>query len=122
MEEHPVSVRVDEDQEEVARKISRYDVLALPVVDDGEPHRRHRHPRRRDGRAAGRGHRGLPQGRHGRRPGQSVRDASIGLLYRKRIGWLVLLVFGNLLSGAGIALLRGHHRRRWWRWCSSCRC
>ncbi|MFU8822242.1 MAG: magnesium transporter, partial [Gammaproteobacteria bacterium] len=32
----------------------------------------------------------------------SVRDASIGLLYRKRIGWLVLLVFGNLLSGAGI--------------------
>ncbi|MFU8821430.1 MAG: magnesium transporter, partial [Gammaproteobacteria bacterium] len=33
MEEDPVSVTVDEDQEEVARKISRYDVLALPVVD-----------------------------------------------------------------------------------------
>lgn len=30
-------------------------------------------------------------------------DASIGLLYRKRIVWLVILVFMNVFSGAGIA-------------------
>lgn len=30
-------------------------------------------------------------------------DASIGLLYRKRIVWLVVLVFMNVFSGAGIA-------------------
>ncbi|EIK98515.1 MgtE integral membrane protein [Pseudomonas sp. M47T1] len=29
--------------------------------------------------------------------------ATVGLLYRKRVLWLVLLVFGNLFSGAGIA-------------------
>lgn len=32
-----------------------------------------------------------------------MRDATLGLLYRKRVLWLVLLVFGNLFSGAGIA-------------------
>jgi len=30
-------------------------------------------------------------------------DASIGLLYRKRIAWLLILVFMNVFSGAGIA-------------------
>lgn len=33
----------------------------------------------------------------------SLKDASVWLLYRSRIGWLVILVFGNLFSGAGIA-------------------
>lgn len=30
-------------------------------------------------------------------------DASIGLIYRKRIVWLIILVFMNVFSGAGIA-------------------
>lgn len=34
----------------------------------------------------------------------SIKDAAISILYRKRVFWLVLLVFGNLFSGAGIAL------------------
>jgi magnesium transporter len=34
MNPHVVSVRTDEDQEEVARIVSRYDFLAVPVVDD----------------------------------------------------------------------------------------
>jgi magnesium transporter len=34
---------------------------------------------------------------------KSVRDAGVPLLYRKRVLWLVLLVFGNIISGAGIA-------------------
>ncbi|WP_236192531.1 MULTISPECIES: magnesium transporter [Pseudomonas] len=33
----------------------------------------------------------------------NLRNATVGLLYRKRVLWLVLLVFGNLFSGAGIA-------------------
>lgn len=33
----------------------------------------------------------------------SLKEASIWLLYRSRIGWLVILIFGNLFSGAGIA-------------------
>ena len=32
----------------------------------------------------------------------SVRTAKPGLLYRKRVFWLVVLVFGNLFSGAGL--------------------
>lgn len=35
--------------------------------------------------------------------GESLKDASAVLLYRKRITWLVLLVFMNVFSGAGIA-------------------
>lgn len=102
MEEAPVSVAVDEDQEEVARKISRYDVLALPVVDS-----ENRivgivtHDDAMDviqEEATEDFHKVGTVGKLD----SSVRGASISLLYRKRIGWLVLLVFGNLLSGAGI--------------------
>jgi magnesium transporter len=102
MEEEPVFVTVDEDQEQVARKISRYDVLALPVVDA-----EHRivgivtHDDAMDviqEEATEDFHKVGSVGELD----TSVRDASIGLLYRKRIAWLVLLVFGNLLSGAGI--------------------
>lgn len=102
MEEDPVSVTVDEDQEEVARKISRYDVLALPVVDA-----EHRivgivtHDDAMDVIQAEATEDFHKVGTVGKLD-SSVRDASIGLLYRKRIGWLVLLVFGNLVSGAGI--------------------
>jgi magnesium transporter len=34
----------------------------------------------------------------------SLKDASIWLLFRKRIGWLLALVAVNILSGAGIAM------------------
>lgn len=102
MEEEPVFVTVDEDQEEVARKISRYDVLALPVVD--AEHRMVGIVTHDDAmdviqeEATEDFHKVGSVGELD----TSVRDASIGLLYRKRIAWLVLLVFGNLLSGAGI--------------------
>lgn len=33
----------------------------------------------------------------------SLREAGIGVLYRRRIGWLLTLVFVNILSGAAIA-------------------
>ncbi|RKF14763.1 magnesium transporter [Roseovarius spongiae] len=103
MDRHPVSVSVDTDQEETARMIAHYDLLALPVVDAG-------------GRLVGivthddaadamdaettedfqRISTVLPF-KH------NMREAGIGVLYSRRIVWLALLVFGNLFSGAGIA-------------------
>ncbi|MCG5496715.1 magnesium transporter [Ectothiorhodospira haloalkaliphila] len=34
----------------------------------------------------------------------NLKDAAMSLLYRKRVGWLVILVFVNLFSGAAIAV------------------
>lgn len=102
MEADPVAVHVDEDQEEVARKISRYDVLALPVVDaENRLVGIVTHDDAMDVLQEEATEDFHKVGTVGRLD-SSVRGASIGLLYRKRIGWLVLLVFGNLLSGAGI--------------------
>ncbi len=103
MERRTLEVNVDDDQEDVARKIADYDVIALPVVDA-------------DNRLVGivtyddamdvlveeateDFHRIGAAGKMV----TSLRDASIGTLYSKRVSWLVMLVFANLLSGAGIA-------------------
>lgn len=98
-----VSANVSDDQEEVARIISRYDLLALPITDDdgtllgiityddamdvvSEEMEDDFHKAAGMGTVTG-----------------GFKDATIGLLYRKRVFWLVFLVFGNLLSGLGIA-------------------
>lgn len=90
-------------QEDAAKLISRYDLLSLPVVDD-------------DGRLVGiityddamdvaeaeateDMHKGATVGPLT----GNFRDTKLLTLYRKRIVWLLLLVFGNLISGAGIA-------------------
>ncbi len=104
MDHAPVSVRLDTDQEDVAKTIARYDLLALPVVDA-------------DGRLAGIvTHDDAADAMQQETTEdfqkistvlpftQSLREAGIGVLYSKRIVWLALLVFGNLFSGAGIAL------------------
>ncbi len=103
MEPDPVVIEVDAEQEEAATLIARYDLLALPVVD-----------------AAGRMVGIVTQddamdvaeeeatediykaSTVGEFEG-SVRDAPLFALYRARIVWLVLLVFGNIFSGAGIS-------------------
>ncbi|MGJ7458821.1 magnesium transporter [Halomonas sp. RA08-2] len=97
------SVEVSTLQEDVAKMIARYDLLALPVVEQ-------------DGRLVGivtfddamdvaqeetteDMHKGMSIGKlEG-----SVRTARPLELYRKRVGWLVLLVFANIFAGAGIA-------------------
>ncbi len=98
-----VSAHVTDDQEDIAKKIARYDLLALPITDEhgvligivtyddamdvvSEEATDDIHKSAGVSTIVG-----------------SIKDASIGLLYRKRIFWLVLLVFGNLFSGAGIA-------------------
>ncbi|WP_019628036.1 magnesium transporter [Thioalkalivibrio sp. AKL10] len=98
-----VSISAEEDREEAAHRISHYDLDVLPVVDD-------------NGHLLGiitvddvmdvlraetteDFHRMAAVGD----VVLSLRDASMQLLYRKRIGWLVILVAVNILSGLAIA-------------------
>lgn len=104
MERGALVVRLEESQEEVARKIARYDVLAIPVINEsGELVGIVTHDDAIDvveAEATEDFHKFAAAGALG----ESVRDAPILTLYRKRIVWLVILVFANLFSGAGIAL------------------
>jgi magnesium transporter len=104
METNPVVAYVDDDQEAVADKIARYDFIALPILDAGERlvgivtaddamDVAQREATEDFLRAGGAG--GTLVG--------SVREASVTHLYRLRVFWLVLLVFANIFSGAGIA-------------------
>ncbi len=99
----PVSVALDDDQEDVARMIAHYDLLAVPVVDaDGRLVGIVTHDDAADAMQAE-----TTEDFHKLATvspfSQSVLKASIGVLYKKRVFWLSLLVFGNLFSGAGIA-------------------
>ncbi len=93
----------DTDQEDVARMIERYDLLALPVIDaDGVLVGIITHDDAADAMKAEmtedfqRISTVLPFT-------QNMREAGIGVLYSRRIVWLALLIVGNLFSGAGIA-------------------
>lgn len=103
MDDDPVYVNADDDQEDVARTVAKYDILAVPVVDA-----QHHlvgivtHDDAMDALEEEATEDFLRLGAHGDID-ESVRSAGIFTLYRARIVWLVLLVFGNLLSGFGIA-------------------
>ncbi|EHR41504.1 magnesium transporter [Alishewanella jeotgali] len=103
MNHDPICASVEMPQEEVAALIAKYDLLALPIVneleqmvgivtyDDAmdvaeEEATEDFHKTATIGKLE-----------------SSVKEAGIGLLYRKRVFWLVVLVFGNIFSGAGIA-------------------
>lgn len=98
-----VSAEATEDQEDIAKIIARYDLLALPIVDEegvlvgivtyDDAMDVAREEATEDIHKSA-GVKAIPG---------KLKDASIALLYRKRIFWLLLLVFGNLFSGAGIA-------------------
>ncbi|PQO21886.1 magnesium transporter [Rhodobacteraceae bacterium WD3A24] len=103
MDTDPVSIGADAAQEEAARLIARYDLIALPVLDG-------------NGRLVGivtaddamdvaeqEATEDIHKGSTVGPMESSVGEASIFTLYRARIFWLVLLVFGNIFSGAGIA-------------------
>lgn len=99
-----ISVRTDNPAEEAAKLIARYDLIALPVIDEedklvgivtyDDAHDVAEAEATEDFLKAG--------GSSGEAP-LSLRNASIRALYRSRVFWLVVLVFGNLFSGAGIA-------------------
>lgn len=98
-----VQVAADAPREEAARLIAHYDLLALPVVNGGgkligivtqdDAMDVQAEEATEDFHRAG----------TVQKLTESVRTASIFLLYRVRIVWLVLLVFGNIFSGLGIA-------------------
>jgi magnesium transporter len=98
-----LAVGVGDPAEVAARRIARYDVLAIPVIDD-------------EGRLVGiithddaldvlEAEATDDFQRLGTVANLSstVGEATITMLYRARVFWLVLLVFGNVFSGAGIA-------------------
>ncbi|MCO5170607.1 MAG: magnesium transporter [Planctomycetes bacterium] len=99
----PISVKVDTDQEDVVGTLSHYDFLAVPVVDDDGimlgivthddvldvAEEEATEDFQRVG-AVGPIH-------------ESLLEVGAWVLYKKRIAWLVALVFVNLLSGAGMA-------------------
>lgn len=98
-----IFARAGEDQEEAVRKIAKYDLLALPVINGNEAlvgiithddaidvaHEEATEDFHKSGTV------GKIEG--------SLKTAGTWLLYRKRVFWLVVLVFGNIFSGAGIA-------------------
>ncbi|HUH38964.1 MAG TPA: magnesium transporter [Spongiibacteraceae bacterium] len=104
MQSNPVTAYVDDEQNVAAEKIARYDFIALPIID-----------RERclvgivtaddamDVAAAEATEDFHKAGGSLGRLAMSMRDASITLLYRKRVFWLILLIFANIFSGAGIA-------------------
>ncbi|MDP4535796.1 magnesium transporter [Alkalimonas collagenimarina] len=103
MQRDPIFVRADAPREIAAQLIAKYDLLALPVINGGnklvgivtyddamdvasEEADLDFHKSSAVGQVIG-----------------SIKDASVKILYQKRVFWLVLLVFGNIFSGAGIA-------------------
>ena len=102
-EKQLVTAKATDTREETALKLSRYDVNSIPVVDS----KNHLI--------------GIVTGEQAidvveseltedflksasiSEMDESLPEASLFTLYRKRVVWLVLLVFGNIFSGAGIA-------------------
>lgn len=107
MNHDPIHANVDMPQEEVAALIAKYDLLALPIVNpENQMVGIVTHDDAMDvaaEEATEDFHKTATIGKLE----TSVKDAGIGLLYRKRVLWLVILVFGNIFSGAGIAYFEG---------------
>jgi len=104
MRQEPPFIRAEDKREVAVEMIRRYDVLALPVVNGGD---------RLAGIVTYDDAMDVAEEVETERftrisavsgVGTNVLDASLGLLYRKRIPWLLILVFGNVFSGIGIAI------------------
>ncbi len=103
MRRQPPAVTATEPAPDAARLLARYDLAAVPVLDAGgamvgivtadDAIDVAEAEATEDFQKAG--------GTGG--PAADLGRADVGLLYRKRAGWLVTLVFANILSGAGIA-------------------
>jgi len=99
----PGRLLVTDEQEEAVRVMRRYDVNVLPVLS-------------RDGVLLGIvtaddvldvAEEEVTEDFHKMAPigliGTSLREAGVAVLWRARVGWLLVLVFMNIFSGAGIA-------------------
>lgn len=103
MKRDVVTIRADDPREQAARVVRDYDLLAVPVINGGDKLvgiiTYDDAMDVAEAEATEDFHRSGGVGALS----TSVRDASLAMLYRTRVFWLVLLVFGNLFSGAGIA-------------------
>jgi magnesium transporter len=96
-------VRAEEDREAAAQAVSTYDLIAIPVIDSDErlvgiiTHDDAMDVQVQEATIDMHKVASVGEGI------VSVKNAGIWLLYRMRFVWLVLLVFGNIFSGAGIA-------------------
>lgn len=109
MDHNVASLSAFEDREKAVQMIRRYDLVALPVVDsegillgivtiddlmDVEEAEVTEDFHRIAAVSVQRGEDGFIE---------SIRNAPMNLLYRRRVAWLLLLVFFNIFSGAAIA-------------------
>ncbi|MBO1530938.1 magnesium transporter [Psychrobacter sp. F1192] len=98
-----VSCDVNDDQEDVAKTVARYDLIALPITDaKGALVGIVTHDDAMDVASDEATDDFHKSGGVSTMVGK-LKDVSIRVLYRKRVFWLVFLVFGNLLSGISIA-------------------
>lgn len=98
-----ITETVDTDQETVARQIARYDLMALPIIDSGA---------RLVGIvtyddamdvAEAEATEDIHRSASVQPLEQGIGTARLFDVYKSRVVWLVLLVFGNIFSGAGLA-------------------
>ena len=98
-----ISSNVHQNQEDVAKTIARYDLIALPIIDNnGALVGIVTHDDAMDV-ASDEATDDVHKSGGVSSLVSSFKDTSIKILYRKRVFWLVFLVFGNLISGVGIA-------------------
>lgn len=99
-----VSAYVDAGQDEAAKIIARYDLLALPIIDrQGVMVGIVTYDDAMDVASEEATEDFLKAGAVNAGAKLSLKSAPILQLYQKRVFWLVFLVFGSLLSGLGIA-------------------
>lgn len=99
-----VSAEVNDDQEIVARTLAHYDFIALPILDDaGRLLGIVTYDDAMDIAEAEITEDILRAGAIAPFEKQSIKTAPILSLYKNRVFWLVILVFGSLLSSFGIA-------------------
>lgn len=97
-------VDVDTDQDQVAKTIAKYDLLALPVVDhQGTMVGIVTHDDAMDVAKDEATEDFLKSGAVNASSSVSLKTTPVLRLYQKRIFWLVFLVFGSVLSGLSIS-------------------
>jgi len=103
-----IHCRVNDPQSEAAHFIAHYDLISLPVVDeDNKLVGIITHDDALDVTQEESTDDQMRLGAVDGDPTVSLKEATIGTLYRMRVFWLVILVFGNIFSGAGIAYFEG---------------
>lgn len=100
----PPFVRADDPAEEATRAIAKYDLPAIPVINGGEMMVGIVTADDAMDVAEAEATEDFQKLAGATGPHAPLGAAPLALLYRKRVLWLVLLVFGNILSGLGLAL------------------